>query len=310
MQEMFQQFENFLLNERRYSEHTVQAYMRDLRDFYTFLNTSGSAELVSLTYQDMRLYLVSLNERALSQISISRKLSSLRSFFKYALLRGWIDTNPMALIQYQAKRQKLPKFFYEKEIEQLIEVAKQDESPEALLRLALIEMLYATGMRVSECCNLKVSMIDFHIQMARIIGKGNKERIVPIGDEAMSILQKYMQQDRQIFLNRINENHNHSYVFITPKGKPITAQYVRKLLQDLIKKNGLTFTIHPHKLRHTFATHLLNHGADMRSVQELLGHADLSSTQIYTHVTKDNLRRQYLNTHPRAKRLTKGEDDE
>ncbi|MDO4774617.1 MAG: tyrosine recombinase XerC [Aerococcaceae bacterium] len=308
MLKQIEQFEHYLRNERYYSEHTVSGYMRDLMEFHTFLASSGETQLVNLTYQDMRLYLVYLNERQLASATIGRKLSTLRSFFKFALMQRWITTNPMDLLHTPNNKQRLPNFFYENEISQLIEAARRDGTSDAPLLLSIIELLYATGMRISECCDLELSRIDFDIQMARVIGKGNKERIVPIGDVAINVLQQYIQTVRPEYVTKLANPEEERYVFLTPKGKKITPQYVRYHLKKLIERSGLNLAIHPHKLRHSFATHLLNHGADMRSVQELLGHANLSSTQIYTHLTKDKLRQDYLNAHPRAKRTSIQED--
>ncbi|MCW6677342.1 tyrosine recombinase XerC [Aerococcaceae bacterium NML180378] len=308
MLKQIEQFEHYLRNERYYSEHTVSGYMRDLMEFQTFLASSGETQLVNLTYQDMRLYLVYLNERQLASATIGRKLSTLRSFFKFALMQRWITTNPMDLLHTPNNKQRLPNFFYENEISQLIEAARRDETSDAPLLLSIIELLYATGMRISECCDLELSRIDLDIQMARVIGKGNKERIVPIGDIAINVLQQYLRVLRPDYVAKLANPEEERYVFLTPKGKKITPQYVRYHLKKLIERSGLNLAIHPHKLRHSFATHLLNHGADMRSVQELLGHANLSSTQIYTHLTKDKLRQDYLNAHPRAKRTSIQED--
>ncbi|MDO4432383.1 MAG: tyrosine recombinase XerC [Aerococcaceae bacterium] len=291
-------FEAYLLDERRYSAHTARAYRKDLEELQQFIKTSGGGELLQLTYQDIRFFLVSLNERQLSKRTITRKLSTLRSFFKFAIREGWLTSSPMELIQYSAKQQRLPDFFYEKEIQTLIEAAQ--DTP---FILAIIELLYATGMRISECCQLKLSDIDFMVQLVRVFGKGNKERIVPIGDVAVQVLQTYIREVRAPILQEYPDAEL-AYVFLTPKGKRTTPAYIRKQLNAFIEQKALNLAIHPHKLRHTFATHLLNHGADMRSVQELLGHASLSSTQIYTHVTKDQLRQHYLAAHPRAKRTT------
>ena len=164
-------------------------------------------------------------------------------------------------------------------------------------------------MRVSECCELTLQQIDFTLQIIRVIGKGNKERIVPVGDQAIRAIRQYQMELREELLNKIPQSPYSDYLFLSDKGKPLTAAQVRTILNRLVEKHGLNLSIHPHKLRHTFATHLLNNGADMRSVQELLGHVDLSSTQIYTHVTKDKLKETYLKVHPRAKRQTNFKED-
>ncbi|MGO4927462.1 tyrosine recombinase XerC [Fundicoccus sp. Sow4_F4] len=302
-------FIRYLLNERRYSDLTIQAYQRDLNEFEGFLLSSGGVSFNEIAYQDVRLYLAFLTEKELSRTTIARKLSTLRSFFKYAVQQQWTEINPMELIQYNSKKQRLPDFFYESEINSIIEAAKRDDHPSATRNVAILELLYATGMRVSECCQLKVSQVDFNIQMIRVIGKGNKERIIPVGDQAIAAVLDYQKNLRDQLIANIPNSPYRDFLFLSDKGKPLTAAQVRTILNRIVDQHGLNLKIHPHKLRHTFATHLLNNGADMRSVQELLGHVDLSSTQIYTHVTKDKLRQTYLQVHPRAKRQTKTEED-
>lgn len=309
MNEKISIFINYLLNERHYSDLTIKAYQRDLNEFEDFLISSGGTTFYDIAYQDVRLYLAFLTERQLSRTTIARKLSTLRSFFKYAIHQKWTDTNPLELIQYSSKKQRLPDFFYESEINSIIEAAKQDEHPSALRNVAVLELLYATGMRVSECCQLKTSQIDYDIQMIRVIGKGNKERIVPVGDQAIAAVKDYQNYLRGQLVANIPNSPYSDFLFLSDKGKPLTAAQVRSILNRIVKQQGSNLKINPHKLRHTFATHLLNNGADMRSVQELLGHVDLSSTQIYTHVTKDKLRQTYLQVHPRAKRQSKTEED-
>lgn len=309
MDEKISIFINYLLNERHYSDLTIKAYQRDLNEFEDFLISSGGTTFYDIAYQDVRLYLAFLTERQLSRTTIARKLSTLRSFFKYAIHQKWTDTNPLELIQYSSKKQRLPDFFYESEINSIIEAAKQDEHPSALRNVAVLELLYATGMRVSECCQLKTSQIDYDIQMIRVIGKGNKERIVPVGDQAIAAVKDYQNYLRGQLVANIPNSPYSDFLFLSDKGKPLTAAQVRSILNRIVKQQGSNLKINPHKLRHTFATHLLNNGADMRSVQELLGHVDLSSTQIYTHVTKDKLRQTYLQVHPRAKRQSKTEED-
>lgn len=293
-------FLRYLESERRYSKETVKAYRTDLIEFFNFLQNSGDTRIESLTYRDMRLYLAHLNERQLARSTIARKLSSLRSFFKFAVREEWLSQNPMELIQFNQRDQRLPEFFYENEMEAILNAAAASQKPNALRNLAIIELLYATGMRVSELTSLTIERVNLDLQVVRVIGKGDKERMIPVGDQASQTLQLYLQAQRPKLaaLSKAVSNT----VFLSDKGEVMNADQIRYILQRIIDEGALHLTIHPHKLRHTFATHLLNHGADMRSVQELLGHENLSSTQIYTHVTKDKLRQAYLNAHPRAKR--------
>ncbi|UUX34429.1 tyrosine recombinase XerC [Fundicoccus culcitae] len=303
MEQYIELFIQFLDVEKRYSAQTITAYSRDLSEFKQFLDSTGSTRLTDIQYTDIRLYVAHLTEHGYARTSIARKISSLRSFFRYAIQQEWIEQNPAELMNYKSKKQHLPDFFYESEMQAIIEAAKVSKLPNPQRNLAIIELLYATGLRVSELVNLTLEQIQTDIQLIRVIGKGNKERIVPIGDAAMQAIETYQNTERPLLLKlNLNPTAN-KYLFLSDKGKVITADQVRHILTKIVEEASLNLDIHPHKLRHTFATHLLNNGADMRSVQELLGHADLSSTQIYTHVTKSQLRQQYLQAHPRAKRL-------
>ncbi|WP_124057361.1 tyrosine recombinase XerC [Vaginisenegalia massiliensis] len=305
MDQELNQFIHYLADERRYSNETVQAYQRDLDEFVQFIRLSQATPLAEISYQDMRLYLAHLNERGLAPNSISRKLSALRSFFRYCLKQSYIEANPMELIQFRPKEQRLPEFFYEKEVDQLLKAAANPAIPYPLRNRAIVEILYATGMRVSECCQLRLEQVNLTVQLIRVVGKGQKERIVPLGDAAVFAIQAYLDQERPDLCAKKDLSLSSDRVFLSDKGQELQPAQIRRLLNRIVKEAGLNIAIHPHKMRHTFATHLLNHGADMRSVQELLGHADLSSTQIYTHVTKDRLRKSYLAAHPRAHRQTK-----
>lgn len=297
-------FINYIKNERRYSDNTIKSYQRDLSDLETFLSSSGEAEIKKLTYQDMRLFLAYLNEQKLKSTSIARKISSARSFFTYLLEQGEIETDPMQLIHYKVKKQRLPEFFYEEEMNQLLEISATIESKTQLRDQAIIELLYSSGLRVSEICNLKLSQYNKTVQLLRVIGKGNKERIVPMGDKAVQILDLYLKEWRPQYQNNLSQ----AAIFIHEKGMPLTPYHIRKILEKINQQSSINTKIYPHKIRHTFATHLLNHGADMRSVQEMLGHENLSTTQIYTHLSNNQKRQAYLDAHPRARRTTKGED--
>ena len=295
-------FIQYLINERRYSPETARAYDNDLKEFADFIESTGETSYDAITYQDIRYFIGHLSERNLSRRTIARKLSSLRAFYKYLTRMGWIESNPMNLVQYSVKENVLPDFFYEDELNQLLDAVAQSTSSQQPLQRAVLETLYATGMRVSELSNLTLDQVEFDWGIIRVIGKGNKERIVPLGDIASEALQTYIHGMRQE--TNIQQLPN---VFVSVTGKVLSPTTIRKLLDTIVEESGLNLSIHPHKLRHSLATHLLNNGADLRSVQELLGHEDLSSTQIYTHVTKDKLRQQYLNVFPRANRQTKEE---
>lgn len=291
------EFFRYLIVERGYSEKTKKAYQEDMEKFFQFLADSGNSAFLTIDYRDVRVYLSYLNELGYSRNSISRKMASLRSFYQYLTKHEVIKENPFAYIHMKKKNAKLPRFFYEKEMAALFESVAGDE-PLQQRNQALLEVLYGSGLRVSECSNLTIPDIDWESGVLLIHGKGNKDRYVPFGSYAQKAVKRYLSDGRQ----RLIEKHqkDHSFVFVNHLGDGITPTGIEYVLNQVIQKSSLDSQIHPHMLRHTFATHLLNHGADMRTVQELLGHANLSTTQIYAHVTKDSLQKNYRQFHPRA----------
>jgi integrase/recombinase XerC len=290
-------FIEYLQIEKNYSQYTIVCYQRDVEQFFEFMNEQGIHHLHEVTYNDVRLYLTKLYEQKQSSRSISRKISSLRSFYKFLLREKKVKENPFALAALPKKEQKIPNFLYEQELESLFYVNDVNTAI-GQRNQAILELLYATGVRVSECCHIQLSDIDFSVSTILIHGKGNKQRYVPFGRFAKEALERYIHHGRRELLQKAKNAH--AYLFVNARGNPLTPRGVRYILDEIVKKAALTQNISPHVLRHTFATHLLNEGADMRTVQELLGHAHLSSTQVYTHVTKDRLRHIYLHTHPRA----------
>ena len=295
MKEALDQFMRYVQLEKNFSLHTVREYQSDLENFFTFLHTEGITELTKVDYIHARLYVTKLYDEQKARTSISRKISSIRSFFRFLNREQHIDDAPFRSLYHPKKEERLPSFFYEEELAQLFEKNQGDE-PKQLRNLALLELLYATGMRVSECVSLELSDIDFHYSIIRVMGKGRKERIIPFGQFAHDALTRYLEEVRP----KLMKNSQHRKVFVNLRGGELTARGVRYILSEMIEHASMHTKIYPHMLRHTFATHLLNNGADMRTVQELLGHANLSSTQIYTHVTKEALRKTYMNSHPRA----------
>jgi integrase/recombinase XerC len=276
-----QEFMTYLITERGYSEKTKEAYQRDLDDFSHFLENSGEASLIAVDHLDVRVYLAFLNDQK----------------YHYLLKHEKIKENPFSYVHPKKKQARLPRFFYEKEIELLFDSVNGTKPLDQRNR-ALLEVLYGSGLRVSECANLTLSVIDLDNSVMLIHGKGNKDRYVPIGSYAADAIQEFIQDGRKKLMDHFGKEHD--YLFINHRGEQITSTGIEYVLNQLIKKSSLTSDIHPHMLRHTFATHLLNNGADLRTVQELLGHANLSTTQIYTHVTKESLQKSYRSFHPRA----------
>ncbi|HEY8365490.1 MAG TPA: tyrosine recombinase XerC [Haloplasmataceae bacterium] len=290
-------FKNYLAHERNFSQHTIINYEVDLRDFAVFIEKED-LDVNTFSYQMARKYLTSLHKKNLSKASISRKISSLRTFFKYLQSNNYVKDNPFSLLSLPKKDKKIPKFFYPEEINELFNsIDLTSELGER--NLAIVELLYGSGLRVSELCQLKIEDLRLQQKCLYVTGKGSKVRIVPLTELSLEALTNYLNNSRRHLLNKAKSNSN--IVFLNHLGKSLTTRGVRDILNRLISHTVKITNISPHMLRHTFATHLLNNGADIRSVQELLGHSQLSTTQIYTHVSKEELKRVYMNTHPHAK---------
>lgn len=290
-------FLTYLEVERNYSSHTKENYEKDLSDLQSFMSEQNIHHFKDITYRDVRIFLTDLHNKELSRNSVARKISSIRSFYRFLVREEAMKENPFSLVALPKKEQYLPQFLYSEELEKLFKV-NDLSTPIGLRNQALLELLYATGIRVSECCNLKKQDVDFSLSTIFVLGKGKKERYVPFGSFAEHALERYIQEGRN-YLEEKGQNVT-EYIFLNFRGQPLTPRGVRYILNDMIKKAALTIHISPHTIRHSFATHLLDEGADLRAVQELLGHSHLSSTQIYTHVTKDRLKKTYMKSHPRA----------
>ena len=294
MDMLINSFLDYLKYERNYSNNTIIGYQNHLEIFIEYLSNKGINNINSVSYNIIRNYINFLYEKKYNSKSICNHISSLRSFFKYLKNNDYVSSNPMTLIENPKLEKKLPKFLFYEDIEKILSIP--DLTTYVGVRNALIlEMLYVTGIRVSELINIKISDIDFTNCKIKILGKGNKERLVMYGNRCKLLLDKYL-EIRKNFLKDNNE-----YLFLGVKGKKINDRVIRSIINELSVKAGINLKISPHTFRHTFATHMLNEGADLRSVQELLGHENLSTTTIYTHVTNERLRNVYLHTHPRAR---------
>ncbi|KAF0821337.1 recombinase XerC [Cytobacillus firmus] len=289
-------FIEYLQIEKNYSQYTIEHYQHDISEFFMFMSEQAISDLTKVEYQDVRIFLTDLFERKMSRKSVARKISSLRSFFKFLLREEIVAENPFALVSIPKAQKKLPEFFYEEEMKQLFD-ACESSTPLGQRNKALLELLYATGIRVSECSQIRLKDLDMHLSTVLVRGKGSKERYVPFGSFAQDAIDTYINHGRKELLANGNVQES---LFLNARGGPLTARGIRTILNRIIEKSSLTGTIHPHMLRHTFATHLMANGADMRTVQELLGHAFLSSTQVYTHVTNEYLKKTYMAHHPRA----------
>lgn len=290
-------FTAFLQIEKNASPYTIKYYNEDLESFFFFLQREGITSLQDVDARIVRTYLTELYDNLLSRKSVSRKISSIRSFYKYLEREDEVVTNPFIHVHLPKTERSIPGFLYKEELEKLFEV-NDLTTPLGQRDQALIEVLYGTGIRVSECQGLKLKDIDFNIGTIFVRGKGRKERYVPFGRFAEIALETYLNEGRNRLLEKAKTKTD--TLFLNARGTPLTVRGIRHVLDKMVEKAALSVNLHPHKLRHTFATHLLNEGADLRTVQELLGHENLSSTQIYTHVTKEHLREVYMKTHPRA----------
>jgi integrase/recombinase XerC len=283
----------YLKNERNYSKLTLTNYAKDIMAFYHYLDA------IKLNYKDIgkddiRSYLKYLTKLNYKNSTISRILSSLRSYYNYLLMKNIIPNNPFLLIRNPKRERKLPNFLQYDEFLKLINDLDLT-NPLDLRNRLILEMLYATGLRVSELTNIKLGDINYSDKSIKVLGKGSKERIVYYGDYAEEILKKYLNDARGLLL----EGKDSSYLFINNQGNQLSSHGVEEAINMIVNKVSLKHRISPHTLRHTFATHLLESGADIRTVQELLGHSSLSTTQIYTHVTNERLRSVYLKSFPR-----------
>ena len=270
-------FIQHLEREKNYSEHTVVNYKKDLEEFCSFLNKEGIVRFSDVNFSVARLFLTELYERGLSRNTVARLISSLRSFYRFLSMERNAFNNPFQLVDLPKKAYRLPNFLYEEEVAALFN-AVDKSTPLGQRNLAILELLYATGIRVSECVQLNVSDVDFYLEQIFIVGKGKKERYVPIGSFAIDALKLYIQNGRKHL--SINSTARSDALFLNYRGSRLSARSVRTIVNKLVEKASLHKNISPHALRHTFATHMLNAGADLRSVQELLGHSQLSSTQI------------------------------
>jgi tyrosine recombinase XerC len=286
MQNTLSKFLKHLEIEKNYSDHTLLNYRLDLEEFFHFL---GHDRIAEVDYPLLRRYLAELRVKELRPRSVARKLSSLRSFFRYLQREGLVKKNPASLLMTPKLDKTLPHFLTEDEALKLVEVP-MDNKIASLRDRAIFETLYSSGIRVSELVGLDTTDVDLIGNIIKVYGKGRKERMVPIGDKAVEAIRAYCE----------GRKSKSDVVFLNPSGKRLTARSVRNIINKHIKKTAIQQKVHPHMLRHSFATHLLNRGADLRSVQELLGHVNLSTTQIYTHLTTEKLKNIYDKAHPRA----------
>jgi len=295
LDELLSCYLEYLQVEKGYSSNTLAAYRSDLQDFIVSINLTSSIDIKEVTRDKLATYIYNLHKKQNSPATIARRIASLRGFFRFLCLENILELDPTINMETPKLAQKLPRVLSIDEVDILLR-EPQDNSPFSVRDKAMLELLYATGMRVSELVNLDLMQVDLEIGFVRCIGKGDKERIIPLGSLAIRWVKAYLDFAR-LKLSKVKTTNA---IFLNNHGKRLTRQGFWKIIKKHGLAKGINKDITPHTLRHSFATHLLANGADLRSVQELLGHADVATTQIYTHLTKTRLKQVYESTHPRA----------
>ena len=291
MKEAIKDFIDFLKIERGYSENTTEAYQCDLAQFSKF---AKGKSVENIDRNTVKNYIDFMNEQGLSAASIERKMACLKSFFHYAIGEGKVKEDPTLDFSLPKKAKRLPKALSMSETVRLL-MSARGKDPMLLRDAALLELLYATGMRASEIIGLNLADINFSVSFVRCFGKGSKERVVPVGRAALNAIKEYLDKGRPEFPEKDKDA-----LFLDKNGERLSRQGLWLIVKKYVKKLGSKQKISPHTLRHSFATHLLEKGADLRSVQEMLGHSDISTTQIYTSVSRERLKKMYMKAHPRA----------
>ena len=283
--------------EKNCSQHTITNYKIDLEQFLKFLDTLPEKDKMELikNHLTLRRYLAFLQSNNYAKKTINRKLSAIRSFFRFLTKYNYLDFNPVARLHTPKTEKKLPKFLYKEQIKELIE--SPDTSTDLGLRdRSIMELLYSSGIRISELVGITLKDLQLSRGLILVKGKGNKERYVPIGSVAVEFLTRYINKSRF----NLTKNKKHSYLFVNKFGNAITDRSIRRIIDKYVDITAIKLKVSPHTFRHTFATHLLDNGADLRAVQEMLGHVNIKTTQIYTHITKEKLKNVYMTNHPRA----------
>lgn len=295
-----QEFLNWLQNEKVCSANTIVAYQKDLEQFEIFLR-ERKLSIEHVDYRELRLYLMTLQKgQDLKKTTVGRKTAAMKSFFKFLYREGLIAHNPADLISAPKKEKHLPSVISEIDMTAFLDDALSGEAPEKLRDKAIFELLYSSGLRVSELVDINITDIEKQKGILRVVGKGKKERIVPVGEQAQEALNDYMEHGRPLLSKHAKTENDKLALFLNQRGGRLSTRGVEYILEQYVKKGALKYKVSPHAFRHTFATHLLDNGADLRVIQELLGHESLSTTQIYTEVSTSHLQQVYLKSHPRA----------
>lgn len=298
MDNYVEDFKQYLMIDKGSSSNTIQNYERDLLKFFEFLEQAQISSIQEVSSIQIQAYMKYLNDKHLSTSTIRRYLSSLRTFFKFLMREKILTNNPIVGLESPKHAKRLPKTMNINQVDALIQ-APDVQRDIGLRDRSILETLYATGLRVSELTQLTLDQLHLDLGFIQTVGKGDKERLVPLGDEAIFWLSDYLENVRPSFIDP-SKNRQSNFVFLTQRGNKFTRQGIWKNIKKYTREIGMDDNVSPHMLRHSFATHLLENGADLRMVQELLGHSDISTTQIYTHISKHRLQEVYRNNFPRA----------
>lgn len=303
MTELIEKYLRYLKVERNSSKHTITSYKKDLSQLQEFVSETLGKEIDSIDVSKIdrlliRLWLGELSEKEMSRNTIARKVASTRSFFKYCYKRGLIEKNPAHMLIIPKKVKRLPKTVQPGEIEEMMKLT-DGKTPEKRQDKAILELFYTSGMRLSELIGLNVRDLDFSKKQVTVLGKGNKQRTVPLGEKALQACRKHL-ETRVQFLRTDSDGDARKALFLAPNGLRIYPRKIQRMVKDYLVKTSEVTQKSPHVLRHSFATHMLDSGADIRIIKEFLGHADLSSTQVYTHISVERLKNIYKQAHPRA----------
>ncbi len=295
MKEFIDSFFTHLVVEKGLSKNTIESYRRDIKNFNNFLLNKKIDSPNDIKYNNILEFISSLTDKGYKSASVARTIVSIKQFFKYLQIEEIIKDNPISIVKTPKVKKSLPVVLSEKDVDTLLDLP-EDGTPGRTRDLAMLELLYATGIRVSELINLELNDLNFEMGFIIVQGKGSKERIVPIGEKSKQKIMDYLSNSRDFMI----KNKISSYLFITKRGTKMTRQGFWKLIKRNALNCGIKTNITPHTLRHSFATHLLKRGADLRSIQFMLGHSDISSTQIYTHLDKEGLKEVFKKFHPRS----------
>ncbi len=305
MNSLLADFRTFLTTQRNVSEHTLRAYLADMEEFVKFLdgqdNTTELKNLLEVKTETLRAYQACLHRRKLMKVSINRKMASLRAFYKFLVRKGQIQGNPASALQSAKTEKYMPTFLSVDEAFKLMQSACDENSVSGFRNRAMLELFYSSGLRLSELAGLNVEDVQFDDGLLKVRGKGRKERIVPVGAVALEAMQKYLEASLALRVKNEGKTVPDAF-FRNARGSRISTRSIAKIVDDIMAKSGIGRKISPHALRHTFATHLLSAGADLRYIQEMLGHESLSTTQKYTALNINRLMEVYDKAHPRAKR--------